>query len=409
MGNNTPQVRFEGFTDAWVQRALGEIVDFYSGLTYSPENVVESGGTFVLRSSNVSGGEIINADNVYVDSDVVNCDNVNIGDVIVVVRNGSRSLIGKHAQIKSEIVNTVIGAFMTGLRSNQANFVNALLDTSQFNIEITKNLGATINQITTGAFKKMIFYVSEMDNEQIAIGTFFRTLDNCIAINQRKYDGLKKLKAAYLQQMFPQAGERVPRVRFEGFTGEWKEVALGEITERVTRKNTNLESSLPLTISAQHGLIDQTEFFDKQVASRDVSGYFLVMNGEFAYNKSYSNGYPWGAVKRLDRYDMGVLSVLYIVFKPTAIESNFLVQYYETDKWHTEIIKYAAEGARNHGLLNISPTDFFKTILVVPKNTEEQIAIGDFFRNLDTQITTQADKTEQLKRLKTAHLQKMFV
>ena len=408
MGNNTPQVRFEGFTDAWVQRALGEIVDFYSGLTYSPENVVESGGTFVLRSSNVSGGEIINADNVYVDSDVVNCDNVNIGDVIVVVRNGSRSLIGKHAQIKSEIVNTVIGAFMTGLRSNQANFVNALLDTSQFNIEITKNLGATINQITTGAFKKMIFYVSEMDNEQIAIGTFFRTLDNCIAINQRKYDGLKKLKAAYLQQMFPQAGERVPRVRFEGFTGEWTTRELGSISVKVSQKNKNNEYSETLTNSAEHGIISQRDFFDKDISNqKNLDGYFIVHPDDFVYNPRISNYAPVGPVKRNLLGRAGVMSPLYYVFRMVDGNLNFVEKYFESIYWH-EFMKLNGDNGVRADRFNIKDS-IFETMPIPFPTLEEQAIIGIFFRNLDTQITIQAQKTEQLKQLKTAYLQKMFI
>ena len=153
-----PEIRFTGFTDAWEQRKLGGEVVFYSGLTYSPSDVIDSGGTLVLRSSNVKDGEIIDADNVYVFSEVVNSDNVQVGDVIVVVRNGSRSLIGKHAQIKETMNNTVIGAFMTGVRYQQAAFMNVLLSTPQFDSEIGKNMGATINQITTGAFKEMQFY-----------------------------------------------------------------------------------------------------------------------------------------------------------------------------------------------------------------------------------------------------------
>lgn len=162
---------------------------------------------------------------------------------------------------------------------------------------------------------------------------------------------------------------------------------MGDIAERVTRKNKDLESTLPLTISAQDGLIDQNEFFNKTVASRDVSGYYLMKNGEFAYNKSYSNGYPWGAVKRLDRYDMGVLSTLYIIFKPTKVNSTFLAKYYDTDNWYKEVSKHAAEGARNHGLLNIAASDFFETELLIPSNIEEQSKIGDFFTQLDHLIT----------------------
>src|SRR5690554_7638751 len=91
-----PEVRFKGFSGEWEESVLEDVVEFYTGLTYSPKDVLDEGGTFVLRSSNVKNGEIVNADNVFVNSNVVNSDNVKIGDIIVVVRNGSRSLVGKH-------------------------------------------------------------------------------------------------------------------------------------------------------------------------------------------------------------------------------------------------------------------------------------------------------------------------
>nr|WP_257964029.1 restriction endonuclease subunit S [Lactococcus lactis] len=202
--------------------------------------------------------------------------------------------------------------------------------------------------------------------------------------------------------------KKVPELRFKGFTDDWEDRKLSSIAERVTRKNKNNESTLPLTISAQDGLVDQNDYFNKQVASRDVTGYFLVKNGEFAYNKSYSNGYPWGAIKRLDKYEMGVLSTLYIVFKPTAINSQFLVSYYETTRWYGEVSKNAAEGARNHGLLNISPNDFFNTLLTIPKSAEEQQQIGSFFKQLDDTIALHQRKLDLLKEQKKGYLQKMF-
>ena len=199
---DVPKVRFAGFTEEWEQRKLGSLVEFYSGLTYSPDNITNENGTFVLRSSNVKGGEIVNADNVYVDSAVVNSDNVKVGDIIVVVRNGSRELIGKHAQIKDNMNDTVIGAFMTGIRCQESNFTNALLDTKQFKMEINKNLGATINQITIGSFKKMIFCVTINKKEQLKIGAFFKQLDDTLTLHQNKISQLKKLKKAFLQKMF---------------------------------------------------------------------------------------------------------------------------------------------------------------------------------------------------------------
>ena len=165
---------------------------------------------------------------------------------------------------------------------------------------------------------------------------------------------------------------------------------MGEIVVRITRKNQDLVSTLPLTISAQYGLIDQNEFFDKRVASKDVSGYYLINNGEFAYNKSTSSDAPWGAIKRLDRYENGVLSTLYIVFaikEDVEVDSDYLVTYYDTDLWHRGVREIAAEGARNHGLLNIAPADFFETSLVIPQDIEEQKAIGKCFSELNALIT----------------------
>ena len=183
------------------------------------------------------------------------------------------------------------------------------------------------------------------------------------------------------------------------------------MVDRVTRKNQDLVSELPLTISAQYGLIDQNEFFDKRVASKDVSGYYLIENGEFAYNKSTSTDAPWGAVKRLDRYENGVLSTLYIVFgikENNPVDSDFLVSYYSTNLWHKGIHEIAAEGARNHGLLNIAPADFFETELTMPQDIEEQKKIGKYFEELERLITLHQRKCEETKKLKKYMLQKMF-
>ena len=170
-------------TPSWEQRKFPEFVEFYNGLTYTPGDVQES-GTLVLRSSNVKNGEIADADNVYVNPEIATSENVRKGDIIVVVRNGSRALIGKHAEIKESMPNTVIGAFMTGIRSEHSSFVNALLGTAQFEKEIEKNMGATINQITGYMFSKMEFMIPG-DEEQEAIGKYFKEFDNLITLHQR--------------------------------------------------------------------------------------------------------------------------------------------------------------------------------------------------------------------------------
>ena len=180
----------------WEQRKLLEFVSFFNGLTYTPDDVEET-GTLVLRSSNVKNGEIVDADNVYVNDKAVTSENVHEGDIIVVVRNGSRALIGKHAQIKASMPNTVIGAFMSGMRSEHSSFVNALLDTSAFENEIAKNMGATINQITGYMFSKMEFMIPSGDEQQ-KIGEHFQSLDNLITLHHHKLfiiNGLKLFTA----------------------------------------------------------------------------------------------------------------------------------------------------------------------------------------------------------------------
>ena len=502
----------------------------------------------------MKNGEIVDADNVYVNDKAVTSENVHEGDIIVVVRNGSRALIGKHAQIKASMPNTVIGAFMSGMRSEHSSFVNALLDTSAFENEIAKNMGATINQITGYMFSKMEFMIPSGDEQQ-KIGEHFQSLDNLITLHQRITPYFLKINAFVWEQRKlgdvlerrieqRQQSEEYPRLAFASGQGviplserktnnreqltkdeytkkylvtelndivynpanvkygaidrnkcgrglispiyvtfttneipgfierivtshdfqqralrfeegtvtkrqsvnpedlvtldilvapkreeqqkiatyfdsldhlitlhqrkpyfwnkfiviDWEQRKLGDLVDRVTRKNQDLVSELPLTISAQYGLIDQNEFFDKRVASKDVSGYYLIENGEFAYNKSTSTDAPWGAIKRLDRYENGVLSTLYIVFGIKAnnpIDSDFLVSYYSTNLWHKGIHEIAAEGARNHGLLNIAPADFFETKLMIPQDIEEQKKIGKYF--------------EELERLITLHHHKLFI
>lgn len=226
--------------------------------------------------------------------------------------------------------------------------------------------------------------------EQDKIGVFFTYLDKTITLHQRKCEKLKIIKKSMIENCFPKNGQKVPKIRFSGFTGDWEQRKLGHIVGRVTRKNKDLVSNLPLTISAQYGLIDQNEFFDKRIASKDVSNYYLIHKGEFAYNKSTSTDAPWGAIKRLDRYENGVLSTLYIIFRildENQVDSDYLASYYNTALWYKSIRMIAAEGARNHGLLNIAPDDFFETTLMIPRDIAEQKKIGAYLKNLDDLIT----------------------
>lgn len=201
---------------------------------------------------------------------------------------------------------------------------------------------------------------------------------------------------------------KVPTLRFAEFTDEWGKYELSHFVTRITRRNKNNESSLPLTISAQYGLVDQISFFNKTVASVDLSGYYLLYNGDFAYNKSYSNDYAWGAVKRLDKYEKGCLSSLYFVFRPNDnIDSDYLTHYFESSKWHKGISNIAGEGARNHGLLNMAVDDYFATKHYLP-SLPEQKKIARVFNAITRRIGIQNKIIEDLKVLKKELCAKLF-
>ena len=202
--------------------------------------------------------------------------------------------------------------------------------------------------------------------------------------------------------------EKRPKLRFPGFDEPWRVERLSDFADRVTRKNSKNETDLPLTISSKDGLVDQVSYFNKTVASKDMSGYYLLKNGEFAYNKSYSVGYDFGSIKRLDRYPMGALSTLYICFALKKHDSDFIKAYFDSLKWYREIYMISAEGARNHGLLNVPTEEFFDTKHYLPENTEEQRKIADFLITLERRIEAQQSLVDNLKKYKRGLLMHYF-
>ena len=201
----------------------------------------------------------------------------------------------------------------------------------------------------------------------------------------------------------------IPKLRFPEFKGEWEEKKLSDIMTRLTRKNSNNESSRALTISSVDGLIDQGEFFKKQIASKDTSGYYLLKKGDFAYNKSYSVGYDYGSIKRLDRYEDGVVSTLYICMSLTSdTNSDYLTHYFDSMKWNKSVSEISAEGARNHGLLNIPTEAFFQTKHYLAPSLPEQQKIAEFLSNVDSIITAETKILNTLQKKKKALMQKLF-
>lgn len=245
--------------------------------------------------------------------------------------------------------------------------------------------------------------------EQQSIATFFRTLDNKIQSTSKKLASLKKLKSASLVAMFPQNGESMPKVRFKGFEGERSKVELCSISKKVTNRNMDMQYTTTLTNSAEHGIIDQLAFFDHQVSNNDnISGYYVVENGDFVYNPRISALAPVGPINQNQIGYTGVMSPLYYVFRVDGVDTDYLSYYFKTTLWHQYLKDVGNSGAR-FDRLAITDSDFQKMPIYLPTNREEQQAIATFFRSLDRKIALETARLEKLKQIKLACLDIMFV
>lgn len=312
---NVPNLRFPGFEGEWARCTLGEIGEPYIGLTYSPADVVSEGGTIVFRSSNIQNGEIDYSDIVRVNKIIKDSIITRKDDLLICARNGSPRLIGKNALLKEADEGQTFGAFMLVFRSNDNHFVHQLLCTKGYNSQVSENLGARINQITTSNIRDFEFCFPQSTAERNKIAGFLDLIDERIAVQSRLIEDLKKLRCAIIENVFCSPNHNESALRFKGNTDPLSTYRMEDFCSRITRKNKDNQCSLVLTIAAQYGLVDQESFFNKTVASENLAGYYLLHKGEFAYNRSYSAGYDWGAVKRLEKYPEGVLSTLYICFK----------------------------------------------------------------------------------------------
>ena len=407
---NVPNLRFPEFTGEWKKYRLDEMGESFIGLTYSPKDVVENEGTIVFRSSNIQNGQIDYSDIVRVSKTIKERIITRENDLLICARNGSPRLIGKNALIKKTDANNTFGAFMMVYRSIDNDFIHPLLSTRRYVSQVGENLGARINQITTSDLNSFEFFFPKDDGEKRKIGKLFDLLNERIATQNKIIEDLKKLKSAIIDKLFCHPNESSPQKRLTGFTEEWHQIHLSDICQRIRTKNSNSQCALVLTIAAQFGLVSQEDFFNKSVASDNLEGYYLLQKGDFAYNKSYSGDYAWGTVKRLDLYSKGVLSPLYICFRPdtTRIDSDFLVHYFESKKWYKGIADIAGEGARNHGLLNLSVNDYFKTVHRIP-SLQEQKAIANVLNKLTSKISIEKKLYDNLLLQRQYLLQQMFI
>ena len=397
-----PAIRFQGFADPWEQRKLDEFVSFFSGLTYSPADI-RPAGTLVLRSSNVKDGEVVDADNVYVDPTVVNSENVRDGDIIVVVRNGSRALIGKHAEIKGFKPNTVIGAFMTGIRSEHPSFLNALLNTPRFDKEVEMNMGATINQITGYMFSKMEFMVPSSDEQDI-IGDYFKKLDNLITLHQRKYDKLVAIKRSMLEKMFPREGSRFPEIRFAGFTDPWEQRKLSEVfssyTDPVDIPHDGYER-LGIRSHAKgtfHNYVPAGHELQTAQMHRVAANKFIV-NITFGWEH---------AVAVTDENDAGKLvSHRFPQFSLSdELDPQFLKFIILDERFRHHLWLASPGGAGRNRVLNLN--QMLQYEIQIPCVAEQRKIAGALI-NIDILITLHQRKLEKLQAIKRSMLEKMFV
>ena len=355
-----PRCFLGSFDFSWEQRKANEVCSIGTGKSNTQDQVDDGKYPFYIRS------DVPVRSNKY----LYDC------EAVITIGDGNIGKVFHYVNGKFDLHQRCYK--MTDFKDIWGKYFFYYFSTKFYDRAMKMTAKATVDSVRLEMISEMDIKKPPQISEQKQIAEFFTSIDHLITLHQRKCALLFSSFQALISMMFTTS------------TFSWEQRKLGELVDRVVRKNTNNESTLPLTISAQYGLVDQITYFNNRVASRDVSNYYLVLNGEFAYNKSTSDGYPFGAVKRLDLYEKGVLSTLYIVFAPKKeqqIDSDYLTVFFDTDRWHKGVAERAAEGARNHGLLNISAEDFFDIDLSVPKDIVEQKQIGAFIRQLDNLIT----------------------
>jgi len=297
------------------------------------------------------------------------------------------------------------------LKRHESDFIKAYFDSLKWYREIymisaegARNHG--LLNVPTEEFFDTKHYLPENTDEQRKIANFLIAIDKKIAAQQSLVDNLKKYKRGVFESIFTRKFRLVPKAR----QSDWIAFKLSDFATRITRKN-NGATDIPLTISAQYGLIDQRDFFSKVVASSDMSGYYLLRRGEYTYNRSTSNDYPFGSIKRLELYNEGAVSTLYLCFaiKEDVVLSNFAKWYFESSQWHRGVNEICAEGARNHGLLNVPTDGFFDTVHILPSDIEEQAQIAAFLSRVHDKLAKAQEELDKLIGLRNGLMQQLFI
>lgn len=407
-----PKIRFKGFEGEWIETSLNNLSsNFKYGINAAA--VSFDGENKYLRITDIDDTmhSFLQNDVTSPGTDLSCCDEYLMQDGdIVIARTGAS--VGKSYIYHPFDGKVYFAGFLIRMRLNentnrdfvfQNTLTNAYAKHVQFVSQRSGQPGINVNELQ--AYKLRIPSLSE----QQFIATYFRTLDNKIQSTSKKLASLKKLKSASLVAMFPQQGETTPKVRFKGFEGEWSKIELCSISKKVTNRNMDMQYTTTLTNSAEHGIIDQLAFFDHQVSNNDnISGYYVVENGDFVYNPRISALAPVGPINQNQIGYTGVMSPLYYVFRVDGVDTDYLSYYFKTTLWHQYLKDVGNSGAR-FDRLAITDSDFQKMPIYLPTNREEQQAIATFFRSLDRKIALETARLEKLKQIKLACLDKMFV
>ena len=382
---NVPNLRFPEFSGEWENCQIANILSIGSGREYKH---LEKGNIPVFGT----GGYMTSVNECIYD-----------GETTFIGRKGS---INKPFYYNGKFWTVDTLFYTHSFNKTTPKFVYCLFQTINW---LRYNEASGVPSLSKDTIEKIKVFIPQLD-EQRKISEMLSVIDERIATQNKIIEDLKKLKSAIIDKSFCYPNESSPQKRFIGFTEEWHLVHLSDICQRVRTKNFNTQCTLVLTIAAQFGLVSQEEFFNKSVASDNLEGYYLLRKGDFAYNKSYSGDYAWGAVKRLECFSEGVLSPLYICFRPDTarIDSDFLAHYFESKKWYKGIADIAGEGARNHGLLNLSVIDYFKTLHRIP-SIQEQKAIANALNKLTSKISIEKNLYDDLLLQRQHLLQQMFI
>lgn len=390
-----PKIRFKGFTEEWKEKTVEEVSIRLDNLRIPiAASLRVAGDTPYYGANGIQDyveGYTHDGENILIAED-----GASDTDVYPVRITRGKIWVNNHAHVLRGINGVMSNPFL----------LYALLKTDFSKILV----GGTRHKLTTKALNSTIISFTQDEKEQKAITQTLSLFDTTISQRETELEKLKNIKRALLEKLFPQDGQSIPAIRFKGFEGKWENRRLKDIATRITRKNIGLESTLPLCISAQLGLVSQTEYYNNVVVGANLANYFLIKKGEFAYNKSAAGEYPMGAVKCLKSPDKGILSTLYIVFAlKDDIDADYVQAHYETKPWQDDVKKRVAVGARNHGLLNISPEDFFDSLVVIPHNNDEQKKVGQILAKLSQTISLRERQLTLLKHTKQALLEQMFV